>query len=79
MSRGDYGYLRIRAHQSGKQASRLHSEWNKKKPTSITGVGQSEERWKATRVAGTKGKLAREGSRKAIADNTPIVRPRKKI
>lgn len=77
LSRGDYTYLRIRANQHGKHASRLNSEWEKI-PKKWENTGRLEQKRAEVVVAATKGRLGREGSRKAIADNTPIVRPKRR-
>lgn len=79
LSRNDHVYLRVRAHQSGKEASRANAEWKKIPKTLENGnLARSEEKWQETHRAGTKGRMAREGARKAIKDNT-YTRPKKRL
>jgi len=82
LSRGDHTYLRVRAHQAGKRAARSKSEWDKLKPTKgaklPSNLDASEAKWTETHSNAAIGRLAREGSRKAIKDNT-YTRPKKPL
>lgn len=79
LSREDYPYLRVRTHQKGKEAARLNAEWKKIPKTLENGnIARSEEKWQETHRAATKGRLGREGARKAIKDNT-YTRPKKRL
>ena len=78
LSRGDYTYLRVRANQSGREASKLNRDWERQRDrTNMASRGDHAKLQAASErvvVAGTKGRVARELSRNAVTDNTPIVR-----
>ena len=78
LSRDDYTYSRVRAHQSGKQASQAHSKWKKaadqvasEGPLTGGNFGRAEELRKPVVEAAQRGRLGRMISQKAIKDNTP--------
>jgi hypothetical protein len=78
LSRSDYAFTRVKAHLYGKEAARKHADWAKMpKDLSDGNIAAAEAKRPGVVMAAAKGRLAREGARKAVADNTPIVRPKK--
>lgn len=77
-TRDDYTHTRVRAHLAGKEAARKHGEWAKApKDLSDGNIAAAEAKRPGVVLAAGKGRLNRQVSRQAVADNTPITRPKK--